>query len=476
MQPGSFLKAGIITLIVPFIISGRSTDRALLPPDPMQKSAETNVVAYKYSPECPASKDFTLRSNGKSIFVYSTSAAPFAAFACDGPVEIEISVPAGLKNFSISPKKRGITSHEEGGLVKFVLPWPQNVVLEADGMPVLFIYANTISKDLPDPSSPGTRFFAAGKVYEAGEIRLKDNETLYIEGGAVVRGCIRASSAKNVIIRGQGILDGSFYQRSSGSRRSVVLEDCRNSVIEDIIIIEPSSWMIVLGICDGIKVENVRELGTTGGTDGADIVGSKNILIKNCLFRNGDDCIAVKSLDLSQRKTDATLDYSRNAEDIDIQGCSFVSYIGGQALEIGHELRTDSIMNVRFRDCDILGVHGYGAAFGIHNSDRAVVCNILYENIRVEHYYDKLTDIRIIKSRWSHDEERGQIRNVAFRNIDVTVSVYNPGYSSSLIGGFDESHTVENVVFEDFRMNGLKVSNADQMDLYVKQARGVIFR
>lgn len=150
--------------------------------------------------------------------------------------------------------------------------------------------------------------------------------------------------------------------------------------------------------------------------------------------------------------------------------------LGGQAFEIGHELVQDPITNIRYIDCDVLGVHGQGGVFGVHNSDAAIVSDVLYENIRVDHCYNKLVDLRVIKSRWTDQEEPGHLKNVTFRNIDVRVSIYNPGYSISLIGGYDEDHKVKNVTFENFRMNGKKIVNADQMDLYVKQAENITFQ
>jgi hypothetical protein len=193
------------------------------------------------------------------------------------------------------------------------------------------------------------------------------------------------------------------------------------------------------------------------------------------MFRNGDDCIAIKSLDLRSHHRDATLDYTLDVEDIEITGCSFLAYSGGQALEIGHELRTAFVRNIRFRDCDILGVHGYGAPFGIHNSDRATISDVLYENIRVEHHYNKLIEFRIFESRWSRDKQRGQIRNVTLRNIDVAISTFNPGYTVSVIGGCDAEHTVEHVRFENVRLNGKPAKSADDLDLYTKRASEIVF-
>jgi hypothetical protein len=432
------------------------------------------VQVYNYPRFCPKNNDFKLKADGEEIFVYNTSAAPFAAFSCSGEINIEVSLPQRTGSISISPKKYGIDPVVSGNNASFKIPGPMLIVLEYDGMPALFIYANPLEKNMPEISASNVLYFKAGQVYEVGELRLSDNQTLYIEGGAVVRGCVRATAAKNVRIGGFGILDGGYYNKSD-PRRSIIFEDCQNSVIEDITVVEPSSWIIVLGICRNITVRNIKELGSVGSTDGTDIVGSKEILVENCFFRNGDDCIAIKSLDLRSHES-ATLDFSSNVKDVEIKGCSFLSYIGGQALEIGHELRTDSITNIRFIDCDILGVHGFGGVFGIHNSDHATVSNVLYENIRVEHHYDKLIDIRIIKSRWSVDSERGQIQNIIFRNIDVAISEYNPGYSMSVIGGYDNGHLVQNVLFENIKLNGKKIGSADELDLYCKQVKNVFFK
>jgi hypothetical protein len=435
------------------------------------QSDTSHVVCYNYPRLSPRSVDYKVKVNNKDIFVYNTSAAPFAAFACNCPVTVEIEMPNASKNVSVSPLKKGIKTIIDGNRVSFQLPRPMSVAVEVNGMPQLYIYANPIDSVHPTVSDSNVKYFKAGQVYEVGELQLKNNETLYIEGGAVVRGCIRASSAKNVRITGSGILDGGYYHKGVDEERSIVFKECENAVIENIIMIEPSSWMIVLGNCQNVRVQSVKQLGFVSSTDGIDIVGSKKIRINDCFLRNGDDCIAIKALNLGKYGN-----FSQDVEDVEVRGCSFISYSGGQALEIGHELRTASISNIRFIDCDILGVHGFGGVFGIHNSDRAVITNILYEDIRVEHYYDKLIDMRIIKSRYFQDQERGQARDIIFRNIAVTVSPYNPGYSVSTIGGYDAKHLIQNVTFDNFTLNGIKVLNADQLDLFTKQSSNIKFK
>lgn len=45
----------------------------------------------------------------------------------------------------------------------------------------------------------------------------------------------------------------------------------------------------------------------------------------------------------------------------------------------------------------------------------AVVRDITYENIRIQHYYDKLINFRVMRSMYNKDKERGQIRNIRLK-------------------------------------------------------------
>jgi len=434
------------------------------------------IQAYIYPRIIEKAGQFSLKANNTPVDVIQTSAGPFASFSCKGELNIQISMPLPSHGeISISPKRYGIKPERDGNIIRFTIPGPLSLAIMINEYPVMYVFANPLPSDIPDRNDPKVRFFGAGQVYETGQLILKDGETVYIEGGAVVRGSIFASSASNIRIGGYGVLDGGYYE-GLPNQRSILFENCHNSVIENITMIEPSSWMIVLGLCEHITVKNVKQLGFVSSSDGVDIVGSKHIKILDSFLRNGDDCIVIKSFDLGRYNKNVSSIMSRDVEDVEINGCAVISFRGGQAFEIGHELTTESVKNIRFINCDVLGVHDQGGVFGMHNSDRAVISDILYENIRVEHYYNKLVDLRIIKSRYFRDEERGQIRNVVFRNIDVTVSKYNPGYSISLIGGYDENHTIENVLFENFMMGGVKVNHPDQMDLYIKQTKGVKFK
>jgi polygalacturonase len=237
-------------------------------------------------------------------------------------------------------------------------------------------------------------------------------------------------------------------------------------------MIHPSTWMVVLGACKQVTITNLHQIGEVVSSDGIDVVGSQDIEITGCFLRNNDDCVVVKSLDLSRGQPPAKFDARRDAQDVLVQNCTFWNDRAGNAMEIGFELCTENIRRIVFRNIDVLAAHGEGAVFSIHNGDRASVSDVLWEDIRVEHFYDKLIDFRIMSSRYSQDQTRGHIRNIRFRNIQTIADIYN---TPSLIGGYDSEHRIENVRFENFVMGGAKILDADAIHLFSKHADGIRF-
>jgi Glycosyl hydrolases family 28 len=431
------------------------------------------VRDYRFADPVPRAQTHRVSVDGIPITVLASDAEPFATFEVDGRAEVVISVDHPISDLRIAPKRHGIVPIIKGGEVRFSIPGPIHLAISIPGLPDLFLWANG-PEVRPDATANGVHYFAEGTVTDVGELRLTADETLYLEGGAVVQGVVRATEADGVRIAGPGILDGTSPSLPPQSRRSIVIEGSKKVVIEDIVMIRPTVWMVVLIDCEDSVIRRIKQIGEVSSSDGIDIVGSRRINVEDCFLRNGDDCIVLKSLDL-RSQNGVTLDGCKDVEDILITGCAVLSYIGGCALEIGHELRCDHIRRIVFRDCDILAVHRYGAAFGIHNSDHATISDVLYEDIRVEHHYDKLVDLRIVHSRWSRDAKRGQVRNVTFRNIDVFMWIYNAGYSCSLIGGFDAEHTIEGVHFESFRVDGMPILEPDALTLFAKRASDITF-
>lgn len=434
-------------------------------------NAVSQFLSYSFPASLSRSKIYRVKVDGEPIDALDADKADFAAFECHGPVEVLVETEVPAAQIAIKPFSRGIQARAENCRIRFTISTPQNICVDVPGYKPLFIYVNGRDTAKPAPDETGVHYFAAGTVHEVGRLELKSNETLYLEGGAVIRGNIICRDSQNVRICGPGVLDGSLYDIDRGEYvRSAIIENCRAVLIEDIIMIHPSSWMLVLARCEDVVVRNLRQIGSCMSSDGIDICGSKNVLIEECCLRNDDDNIALKSVYFP-----GLHDWRGDISDVVVRRCMFLNGLPGNAMEIGYELSADRVHNILFEDIDVLYAHGEGAVFSIHNGDHAVVEDIVWKNIRIEHYWDKLVDFRIVFSRYNQDGERGVIRNVRLEDIHVSQSYFNPGCSVSLIGGSDPAHVVENIHFENLRFNDQKITSADQLELFTRNARGITF-
>ncbi len=85
--------------------------------------------------------------------------------------------------------------------------------VELDGWHhALHIFANPLTDFGVDKSAANVRYLAPG-VHE-GDLELRDGETLFLEGGAVLYGSVTAIHKKNVHIVGYGVIDGSREVRT----------------------------------------------------------------------------------------------------------------------------------------------------------------------------------------------------------------------------------------------------------------------
>ncbi|MCL1888244.1 MAG: glycosyl hydrolase family 28 protein, partial [Kiritimatiellaeota bacterium] len=332
------------------------------------------------------------------VEVLRTRETMFVCARVNAPAVARVVAETDLGEVALLPSRHGLAASPacrepgnsgapDGRAVSFPVEPGRHVLTRIQNQPLpLFFYA------LP-PETPDTRatyHFKAGQSYEVGELRLRDNESVYIEHGAVLRGRIVAEHARGIKIGGQGILDNSWYKLRGERVRSIYLFDCKDVVIEDILMVNPTSWMVHLAGCENVHVRRLREIGECVGSDGVDVVGSRNVLIEDCFFRNNDDCVVVKHMPPNR---DAALEkFMKPVRGVMARHCAFFNAGAGNVIEIGHELVCDEVSGIVFRDIDVLRKDGNGAVFSIHAGDQALVRDVLFEDIRVEHYWDKLVD------------------------------------------------------------------------------------
>lgn len=408
-------------------------------------------VNYKMPKDLAPAPEFKLEINGQEVFVYNSRTAAFAYFSFEGKVNVKVTFLSPVYDFDIRPKSRNIKGELNRNQIQFSLDKPENLSIEINKniKRPLFIFANPLETGIPDKTDKNVIFFEGGKIHTPGEVLVKSNQIVYIEGGAIVRGNFMTDKGKNIKIIGRGIIDNSLYIK--GQHRPIEINECENVLIDGIIISESKHWSCASFASRNITYNNLKVVSDNDWDDGIDIVGSQNVLVNNCFIRSKDDCIAVKAGVNYYTKFNSGF----NVDNVIVQNSIMWNGIWGNALEIGFETRSDTIKNITFKNCDLIHVEGPEGTFTIHNGDRAVVKNVLYEDIRVEDATGWLIDFKILNSTYSKDTKKGHIENVKFKNITVEGTHFP--YSQLL--GFDEIYRIKNVEIENFYIHGEKINS-----------------
>ena len=70
---------------------------------------------------------------------------------------------------------------------------------------------------------------------------------------------------------------------------------CKNVLIEGVTITNAPFWLIHPTLCTNVTVRGIKAVSHGPNNDGCDPESCRDVLIEDCLFDTGDDCIALKS-------------------------------------------------------------------------------------------------------------------------------------------------------------------------------------
>jgi len=445
----------------------------------MRSPARPRVIAYPLPPTEPSphgvapSSDYTIEVGGTAVPVYAAKVvsngsvttesiltgkpvataidtASFAWFDAAYPVVVTVRPARPFERVTVRPSSYGIEPEVRNGEMRFRLDRPRKLSIELDGETdrPLLLFAGEPEADAPSPDDADVVYFGPG-VHEAGEIRPASGQTVYLAGGAVVRGVISVTDAENVAIRGRGVLDASGIERHEHNH-VIGLKNCRNCCMEGIVVYDSPLWTVVPWKCEGLMIRDLRLLGNwRPNSDGIDVVCSRDVTIEDCFIRAFDDCIALKGCSYGYDCGRAPV------ENVLVRGCVIWCDLAS-AFEIGVETQTEAVRNIRYTDCDIIHVmhDEYWSAMSIHNGDAAEISDVRYEDVRVEDCRARLLHVAI-REFWAVKKDRGfgPIRDVTLRNVSVLTGP-QPWCE---ITGFDGEHAVERVTFDNVRILGRKV-------------------
>jgi hypothetical protein len=437
-----------------------------------QITSPASVRTWPMPADEPRSADFKVEADGQPVFVgvvHVASAddqrrwksmddapnwtnyyehASVASFDMRGPVKlIRVICPNEVKQAKVLPTSYGVTPHIDGREVTFSIEHPGSITLEVNGDATasLHLFANPWETNVPDVTSSNVIYFGPG-IHEVREtIKVDSGKTLYLAGGAVLRGIGRDGPivemmGSNVTLRGRGIIDGGLTPTHT---RNILYIHANDVLVEGVMLRDSSTWNVPIRRSSRVELTNVKVFGCRANSDGFDICNSTDVTVHDCFLRTLDDLIVVKS-DKGQGVV----------KHVVVKNCVLWNEVA-HALSIGAELR-DNVDDVLFEDCDVIHDIGREWTLRIYHCDSATISNVRFENIRVEESR-RLISLWINKAIWSREAERGHIQGVTFRDIRAVTNRKPPVE----LRGFDATHAIDDVTFDHLNINGLPLAAND---------------
>lgn len=220
---------------------------------------------------------------------------------------------------------------------------------------------------------------------------------------------------------------------------------CKNVLIEGVTIKESPMWVIHPVLCTNVIVRKVKVISHGPNNDGCDPESCNGVLIEDCLFDTGDDCIAIKSgRDHDGRRVNTP------SENIIVRNCTMKDGHGG--VVIGSEI-SGNVRNVFAENCEMSSPNLDRALRIKSNSRRGgTVENVYMRNVNVGVVADAVVRINMFYANET-GEYHPQVRNVHVENVTCKESKYGWRIEA------EDGYPVENVLFKDCSFEQVKDGN-----------------
>jgi polygalacturonase len=215
--------------------------------------------------------------------------------------------------------------------------------------------------------------------------------------------------------------------------------ECNRVLIKDVTIINAPFWILHPLKSNNIIIDGVTVNSHGPNNDGCDPEYSQNIIIKNCTFNTGDDCIAIKAgRDADGRRV------AIPSKNIIVQKCKMIDGHGG--VVIGSEISA-GVNNVFVEDC-VMDSPNLDRVIRIKtNSKRGgVIEDVFVRNLEI----GTVKECVLLATMYYnvYGSQTGNfipvIRNINLENINVK----NAGKYGVLAEGYKES-PVENITLKN---------------------------
>lgn len=456
----------------------------------------------------------------------------FARFSFSGRQKITVTVNEEIEHFTISPLALGIKAEVEGNKLTFDLAQSRYLIVKINDLKELAIAADELETDVPEshgagiynilsapykadangaePSTAaiqtaiddanrngGGIVYIPSGLYYCGNLILRSNVHVYMEGGAVIRGTgnpkdyathyrkqslgmdgtwfiYTEDNSSNIKIYGRGVIDGNGTQMRRQHRylnNLLFPMQCSGFTVDGITFVDSSLWGVVPTRCDHVALLNTKHFNENDQNhedDAIDIQECQHVLVKHSFAIAEDDTYSTKTW---SQQTDIAGGWYGKPEvldDVVFDDCFGWSRCATFKLGFGvvqDQTNLSFINSFSYKSMRAIAVN--------HRWGEGVARNILFDNIDIEGFWPRHNN----ESRWLEINLRSpeRMEHITLRNIRVR----DAGSTPSLIKGFDEKHPVRNVTLENIYMHNQAVPAGSLQDMQVtdvKHAAGLIVK
>lgn len=223
----------------------------------------------------------------------------------------------------------------------------------------------------------------------------------------------------------------------------------RNILIEGVTILNSPMWEINPVLCTNVTVRGVTVNSHGPNNDGCDPESCKDVLIEDCIFDTGDDCIAIKSgRDNDGRRVGVP------SENIIIRDSTMKDGHGGVVM--GSEI-SGGVRNVFVENCKMDSPNLDRALRFKSNARRGgVIENVYLRNIEVGRVAEAILTVDFLYETGANGPHKPVVRNV---QIEKVTSASSPRVM--WIAGFAGA-TIDNIRFIDCIFRGVEATEQIQ--------------
>ncbi len=427
----------------------------------------------------------------------------WTSFEFAEPVRITVAVPPGTLsgNVSVRPASMNITPVVNGNTASFTITEPGQYSFTSGGLQrdPLFIFANALAPAAPnvadsnvftgaeikaDPSllngsveqviyfAPGIHTIAEPVLNANGTINtaateqaafpaLPSNTTVYIDGGAYVKGLLAVEpNVHNVHIIGDGVLSGFDYphQAAGWDNHMIWFEGFSGSsnISIDGITIVDSPKTCILARSGPISITNVKCMAWHANSDG--ISSGAGSQVRDSFFKVFDDVVKIFHSNITVDSNVIWLQQSGSAfqlswntgstvtngrvSNIDViavdRELGSVLQTGGSASDYPSGTRPDGRIN--------------NALVNARNLNGGTLSNIVFDNIRFDAQPFQLAQLQLKDSRSGFTSGIGNISGITIQNVTMPAA---PRVESYILD--NGVGTITNIAFNNLRVNGTTI-------------------